>query len=144
MRLPPRARPAAERVLARIDTSDRSVCWPWPGALFSNGYGHIGGAGRGGGDLLVHVVVFEHFHGPVPEGMELDHDCRVKRCCNPFEGHVQPATRGENQSRAMRLDQARCRSGRHAWIPENLRIVNGRPTCRRCENERQRERRARR
>lgn len=128
--------------MARIDTADPEACWTWPGAMYSNGYGHVRGPGRGGGDLLVHIVVYEGLIGPVPAGLELDHGCRNKACCNPR--HLEPTTRSVNQSRAMRLDQSKCRAGLHDWSPENLTLKNGRPTCRLCWNDRQREQRARR
>lgn len=104
--MPPRAKSAAQRVLARLPYPlwlDR--CWTWPGATFSNGYGHVRGPGRGGGDLLVHVVTYEALIGPVPAGLVLDHGCRNRRCCNPysFGGHrgLEPVTNQINILRGL-------------------------------------------
>src|SRR5438445_4296974 len=61
-------------------------CWEWPGGLI-RGYGQSGQTSPRG---LVHRVVYEHFRGPVPEGLELDHLCRNRKCAN-FE-HLEPVT----------------------------------------------------
>lgn len=82
--MPPKPRSAFERVCARFDEMPVDSCWIWPGALYRNGYGHVGGPGRQGGDLLVHVVTYESLVGPVPEGCELDHLCPSRACCNPY------------------------------------------------------------
>lgn len=36
----------------------------------------------------------------MPEGLELDHLCRVRCCCNP--SHLEPVTRAENIRRGLR------------------------------------------
>ena len=36
-------------------------------------------------------------HGPVPEGLELDHLCRIRHCVNP--DHVEPVTCAVNVRR---------------------------------------------
>lgn len=47
-----------------------------------------------------HVVLYEYFVGPIPNGYELDHVvCGHKWCCNPY--HVEPVTHKENCRRAM-------------------------------------------
>lgn len=43
------------------------------------------------------VVVWEVFNGPLAEGMQLDHLCRVIVCVNP--GHLEPVTMVENLRR---------------------------------------------
>lgn len=32
---------------------------------------------------MAHVIIFEHVNGPIPEGMEVNHKCRNRRCFNP-------------------------------------------------------------
>jgi len=108
--MPPQRTPAWQRALLRLvgeyDTLDPAECWLWPGALYSNGYGHIGGYRDDKRcDLLVHVVMFEAFVGAVPPGMDLHHTCHGppcvggaaclhRRCANFY--HLQLATRSEN------------------------------------------------
>lgn len=65
------------RVESRLVYTE-SGCWEWTGALV-NGYGQakIGHRLRG-----VHRFSYEHHVGPVPAGLEIDHLCKNKRCCN--------------------------------------------------------------
>jgi HNH endonuclease len=44
-----------------------------------------------------HRLAYTLAHGSVPEGLELDHLCRVPRCINP--DHLEPVTPSENQRR---------------------------------------------
>lgn len=92
--------PPIERVLARIDTTDPEVCWLWPGSTYGNGYGSIKIGSRQDGtrrNTSTHIVTYEALVGPVPEGLELDHLCRVRLCCNPF--HLEPVTHSQNMER---------------------------------------------
>lgn len=45
---------------------------------------------------LLHRTVYRHFHNidRIPDGMEIDHICRVRNCCNP--AHLQLLTRDEH------------------------------------------------
>ena len=71
-------------------------CWLWTGALNRWGYGHVS-KGRGGGAVRVHKAMYELDVGPVPAGLDLDHLCRTRRCCNPY--HLEPVTRQTNVDR---------------------------------------------
>jgi hypothetical protein len=46
-----------------------------------------------------HRLSYEHWVGPVSEGLELDHLCRVRSCVNPK--HLEPVTRRINQVRGQ-------------------------------------------
>ena len=83
---------------------DLGPCWVWTGGRVRNGYGmtHLPGLGR-----LAHVIAFVEHVGPVPEGLELDHLCRVRHCCNPK--HLEPVTRRENIMRGDGPDVTRVR-----------------------------------
>lgn len=71
-------------------------CWLWRHA---GGVGY-GTARVGGRTVNAHRLAYEAFVGPVPEGLELDHLCRVRRCVNP--NHLEPVTRSENMRRGSR------------------------------------------
>lgn len=117
-------------------------CWIWCGAVGSGGYGNAwdGSAHR---YVSAHCKIFEWISGPVPTGLELDHICRIRQCCNP--AHLEPVTRLENLRRAGALDrlrafsksrQERTHCGRgHELNSENLRIFNGKRHCMACRRE---------
>lgn len=70
-------------------------CWLWLLGLDDKGYAM---SERDGKTCRGHTVNYEAKYGPVPEGLELDHLCRVRRCVNP--DHVEPVTHAENMLRA--------------------------------------------
>lgn len=81
------------------DRGYSSPCWIWLRAL-TRGYGTIG---RGGKQYYAHRYLYEQQHGPIEEGLHLDHLCRVTQCCNPE--HLEPVTPAENchRSTVMKL-----------------------------------------
>lgn len=113
----------------RIDAS--GDCWEWTGYLNTNGYGtvNIGNAPR-----LAHRVVWTVLVGPIPEGLELDHLCRVRHCVNP--DHLEPVTNAENKRRGMgnqHIRKTHCTRG-HPLSGENLVVLlDGRRNCRACK-----------
>lgn len=89
----------------------------------AGGYSRIYTAG---GRKYGHVVAYELYVGPVPEGTEVDHTCRVKWCCNP--AHLEAVSHEENMHRA-RL--AVCRAGLHD-MTDPANVMNHRQ-CRPCK-----------
>lgn len=107
-------------------------CWLWLGATMSNGYGQVAmsmGSGNTKRHFSIHRWVYEFLVGPIPEGLDLDHLCRVRNCANPE--HLEPVTRSENLFRAY--DDA-CTRG-HVRTPENTYVNprTGTRTCRTCQ-----------
>jgi len=76
------------------DRGYETPCWVWSGAAFRTGYGAIN---RDGKAQRAHRWVYEQMRGPIPEGLHLDHLCRVKLCVNP--DHLEPVTKAENERR---------------------------------------------
>lgn len=68
-------------------------CWEWQGCL-NAGYGVIG---RNGTTHRVHRIVYSRLVAQPPVGLDLDHLCRNRKCCNPL--HLEPVTRAENLRR---------------------------------------------
>lgn len=121
----------ALRVLARVDL-DEPGCWIWPGSTTSNGYGTV--AARPPyvaypRPLLVHRVMYQYFIEDVPDGLDLDHLCRNRLCCNPV--HVEPVTRLVNSQRGAKYRPIACVNG-HPY-PENMGINRkGHAWCMEC------------
>jgi hypothetical protein len=69
-------------------------CWPWPGSMREDGYGHIF---RNGKHYRAHRAVYQYFKGAIPAWLELDHTCRNKACVNP--DHLEPVTHAVNVQR---------------------------------------------
>lgn len=85
-----------ERFLAKIEVQGAAPggCWLWTGARAGTGYAYMQRGRRGEGLVRAHRWSYEHFVGPIPEGLDLDHLCRVRHCVAPH--HLEPVTRSEN------------------------------------------------
>lgn len=113
-------------------------CWIWQGAVTSHGYGQVhvshepGGVSRPG---HVHRIGYEELVGPVPEGLQLDHLCRVRRCWNP--AHLEPVTARENALRgeghaARNAAKTECPAGHDLTDPANVYLNPRDPNHRQC------------
>ena len=89
------------RIWKRIEIEPTTGCWNFTGATVT-GYGRIGYADT---HRLTHRIMYEALVGPVPEGLDLDHLCRNRACCNPQ--HLEPVTRLENLLRGETVIAAR-------------------------------------
>jgi hypothetical protein len=58
----------------------RDDCLVFTGPTLPKGYGVTGKGGRGTGNVLVHRAVWEHHHGPIPEGLWVRHSCDNPPC----------------------------------------------------------------
>lgn len=127
------------RFEAKVERTES--CWLWLGCTNSRGYGCWGVQGV---SHLVHRVAYEALVGPIPEGLTIDHLCRVKTCVNP--DHLEPVTIRENVTRgAAARRPTHCPKG-HEYTPENTytkRRSNGwiNRCCKECTRIAQRARR---
>lgn len=87
-----------ERFWSKVEVTD--TCWLWTGHLNKKGkYGHIR-TGLGESKVVAHRFSWEFINQiPVPDGLELDHLCRVRICVNP--SHLEPVTHKTNIYRGM-------------------------------------------
>jgi len=53
----------------------------------------------GGKTVRAHRFYYERINGPIPDGLELDHLCRVHSCVNP--DHLEPVTHTVNMRRGI-------------------------------------------
>lgn len=125
--------------LSLIDRREDDDCWNWQGTVHSSGYGNIQHRGE---KWRAHRLIYTLLHGPIPEGLDLDHLCRNRRCVNP--NHLEPVTRGENVRRGKALI-THCPYG-HPYSGDNLAVWRGRDgthrRCRACERRKTSTRRA--
>jgi hypothetical protein len=133
---------AEERFWKRIDKTD--TCWLWRPPLTPAGYGQF--FPTKGTRMLAHRFAYELLVGPIPQGLTLDHLCRVRNCVNPE--HLEPVTIGVNGRRgnspwAINARKTHCPKG-HEYDEANTYVSpQGRRLCRACHREYQRIRRSR-
>jgi hypothetical protein len=73
-------------------------CWVWTAAVRPGRYGGPYGEIKVGDRARqAHVVAWQMEHGPVPDGLQLDHLCRLTLCVRV--SHLEPVTSGENTRR---------------------------------------------
>jgi hypothetical protein len=121
-----------QRFWSRVDRSaGDDACWPWIGAKTYRGYGAFwDGKKHSNG----HRYSYELHSGvEIPDGMQIDHLCRVTYCVNPK--HLELVTRKENMRR-MGDAVTHCRMG-HAYAPENTyKDKRGSRSCLICRRAR--------
>lgn len=131
-----------ERFWAKVEKTDE--CWLWTAGLDRDGYGSFRMNNR---NWRVHRIAFEDTGQVIPEGLVIDHLCRVRNCVNP--DHLEPVTNGENVLRgdtvtAKNARKTVCDSG-HDFTPENTgwqSSVTPKRYCKKCESDRNKKRRS--
>lgn len=131
-----------DRFWAKVDQS--GDCWLWTAATSAKGYGQFR-ASRGASQVAAHRYAYMDLVGPIPDGLALDHLCRVRNCVNP--AHLEPVTTAENNLRSLpyrppsiRSKKTHCVNG-HEFTPENT-VQRTRPNgrvnrdCRTCKARR--------
>jgi hypothetical protein len=90
-------------------------CWTWRGRLDAKGYAKVNW--RRCGHQYAYRMSYVLFVGPIPEGLEIDHVCKIRNCVNP--AHLEPVTHVENMRRSSgegRNDEEIMRYKRDALI----------------------------
>ena len=80
------------------DRGYKTKCWIWQWCLSYKGYGVVSKVRDPSG--LAHVWMYKKYGGIIPEGLQLDHLCKVKCCVNPE--HLEPTTNAENCRRSKK------------------------------------------
>lgn len=136
---------------SKVDKRSDDECWPWNGPRNNPRSGAPSGYGR----IYIrrkinqaHRLSYELVHGPIPEGLVIDHLCRNPCCVNP--AHLEAVSNQENVLRgtghtARNAVKTHCVNG-HPLVGDNL-IARKRKfrnyagverNCRQCQTERKR------
>lgn len=120
-----------------INTDD---CWLYARYINPDGYGVV--CHKLGNRYVltkIHRATYITVKGEIPEGLELDHLCRVRACINPE--HLEAVTHRENVIRgisphAFNARKTHCKNG-HEFTEDNLCwSIPGTRHCRTCQNKR--------
>ena len=79
-----------QRFMESVDQQE-SGCWIWTGSCMPHGYAKFFVDRK---TRIAHRWIYEQMRGPIPEGMHIDHLCRVRNCVNP--DHLEVVTQREN------------------------------------------------
>lgn len=143
-----------KRFWSKVTTNRETGCWEWIGARNSRGRAVWSIQSRA---VLAYRVAWEHFCGPIPDGMTVDHLCGSRTCINPE--HLEIVTRSLNSHRGtpsvpLRTDPDRprfirpvvqletrqvgyCRHGHNLTEPGAFTVARrGEICCIRCRRER--------
>ena len=114
----------------RIKVTD--TCWLWTGSTQRKGYGRCS-------RWLAHRLVYVLLRGPIPDGLQVDHLCRVRNCVNP--DHMELVSSRENTFRGI---SPAARNARKTTCPEGHpydAVWGPNRRCRACGREAQRRHR---
>lgn len=124
-----------ERFQDKYIPDPNSGCWLWTAYCDPKGYGRFRLRGRIVG---AHRASYEIFVGPIPDGLYIDHLCRVRSCVNP--AHMELVTNQENIRRGeagkatgiRQRAKTHCPSG-HPYNEENTYQHTRSRQCRECK-----------
>ena len=125
-----------DRFWAKVDFTDS--CWLWIAGCNKWGYGkfYLNGRTRG-----AHRVAYEWCIGSIPEGLDLDHLCRIRNCVRP--NHLEAVTEGENTKRGdtgiHERNKTHCPRN-HEYMSINTYVdKRGKRNCKICNKQKCRE-----
>lgn len=111
-------RPVIDRFMEKVRKNEGG-CWIWIGSLSNKGYGQLGVGRRDEGLVTAHRWSYEHFIGPIPDGLWVLHHCDVKACVNPE--HLYVGTLEDNmrdvveRGRSKKIPPTACKNG-HEYV----------------------------
>lgn len=133
--------PYYSRFWARVQKTDG--CWLWRKGLSAAGYGRFQVGGKQAHvQMYTHILSYQMFVGKIPDGLQIDHLCRVRHCVNPE--HLEAVTHKENILRGMspmarQARQTHCLRG-HSLVGGYV-SPTGHRLCLTCSKLRQQRRR---
>jgi hypothetical protein len=127
------ALPAAlGRLAAHIVIDDGH--WLWQLGRDAKGYGRARHPVHGKVRRL-HIITWELLVGPRTPGLQLDHVCRIRHCCQPL--HLEEVTAAVNTDRGAgrkgrHLTRTHCSNGHVLALDGYIDPHSGRWRCRAC------------
>ena len=129
----PRPKDITERFWSKVAPPDLNGCRIWTASKTLNGYGTLRSGGKNTKTISAHRWAYEQIHGPVPEGLELDHLCRHRDCVEVK--HLEAVTHQENLRRGTgHGSESHCPSG-HPYDTDNTSFNRGARRCKTCHRQ---------
>lgn len=140
-RMGPAPKPALERILSKTSLTPNG-CWQFNGTTRPDGYGVVmtGSLSTKRRTLRTHRIVYEELVAKIPQGLELDHLCRNRICCNPSHlevvTHQENIKRGETHlvSKRRALTCSHCAQGHTFDLLNTYLDPRGWRQCRKCRS----------
>lgn len=124
-RRPPRSGEQIREVIRSRSSADGQGCWIWGGSRNGSGYGNLSWTYQGAVQTGAHRISYIAHRGAVPDGLVIDHLCRVRACVNPQ--HMEVVESKENTFRSpvalgrINGTKTHCAKG-HEYTAENTRL----------------------
>ena len=123
-------RPVEERFWEKVKKS--TDCWNWTAGTNSKGYGRILNSRKEcEGEISAHRLSWVLHNGPIPEGLQVLHNCDNPPCVRPdhlFLGtNLDNMRDKKNKGRSANSNKEVCINGHTNWI-----IKESRRECKTC------------
>lgn len=118
---------AWERFVRFTVIDDAMGCWRWRGGLDQDGYGNFHDGKK---YISAHKYAYQQIVGSIPEGLVIDHLCRVRHCVNPF--HMEVVTNHENIRRGEVAARERAKKACPRGHAYDTITSEGKRRCKRC------------
>jgi hypothetical protein len=123
-----------QRFWRKVDRNGPDGCWLWTRGTDDDGYGIFGTKLW---QAKAHRWSYELLVGPIPQGLVIDHLCRIHACVNPE--HLEPVTDKTNTLRgfspaAKNAVKTHCKRG-HEFTDANTGLHRNGRFCRICKRE---------
>lgn len=112
-------------------------CWVFRGKVNNSGYGSLSSAGK---KWMAHRYMWTLMRGPIPEKMQVDHLCRVRRCLNPQHMEIVDCRTNLLRGTGASAQHARKVACPKCGKPYDYIHPNGSRRCRSCQQAMQKDR----